>query len=162
MSLHVVNFSKRSFQCVVTFARWRLEMAQKSGASRPLANGMKSNEQATDQACWRLKPWTWLWFWCRSIACHDWENQTVLSGHKYIFWKIERSHWKACFHFSLTLIVSSQRTKTWRAIWKFWRFFDVFAHRDLVFWLFQNFSKDFQTRHRKTCSCQISCISVRR
>jgi len=35
----------------------------------------------------------------RSIEWHDWENQTVLSGHKYIFWKVERSHWKRRFHF---------------------------------------------------------------
>ena len=93
----------------------------------------------------------------------DWENQTVLSGHKYTFWKLKHSHWKARFHFFFNFnrfVTASENVTTGREKMSIFRRFLLAVTS--FFLLFPNFSKSFRTRHRKTRSCWFSCKSVRR
>ena len=75
---------------------------------------------------------------CTSMKCHDWENQTVLSCHNDIFWKLFQFYVTQFFNFFFNLAVSAHWAKMWRHPSKFHRnSCGAFARRDLVFDFFK-------------------------
>jgi hypothetical protein len=78
-------------------------------------------------------------FW-RSMEWHDWENQTVLSGHKYIFGKLKQSPGKRRLNFVFSFnrfVTASENVTTGRekmpifrcfllAVTWFFDFFQIF------------------------------------
>ena len=72
---------------------------------------------------------------------HDWENQTVLSYHKDIFWKLFQFYVTQFFNFFLNLTVSSHWANTWRWGRNFRRNFEVFCSSWPGFLTFSKFLK---------------------
>jgi len=76
----------------------------------------------------------------RSMEWHDWENQTVLSGHKYIFGKLKQSHWafRLNFFFNFNCFVTASENVA--PDMKICQIFRCFLLAVTCF-LFQNFKK---------------------